>query len=96
MLAVIAATIAVTMAARKIPVQIPRKVMGRGRVREGQKSFIPLRLNSAGVMPIIFAQSIIIVPGTFATFSRQPAGLRLGGQLVPVGTLAVLRARSRC
>jgi preprotein translocase subunit SecY len=72
MVAVITATIAVTMASRKIPVQIPRKVMGRGRVREGQKSFVPLRLNSAGVMPIIFAQSIIIVPGTLATFSQRP------------------------
>jgi preprotein translocase subunit SecY len=61
--------VAMTMAARKIPVQIPRKVMGRGRVREGQKSFIPLRINSAGVMPIIFAQSIIIVPGTIAAFT---------------------------
>jgi preprotein translocase subunit SecY len=50
-------------------VQIPRKVMGRGRVREGQKSFIPLRINSAGVMPIIFAQSIIVIPGTVAQFS---------------------------
>lgn len=68
MLAVIAGTVAMTMAARRLPVQIPRKVMGRGRVREGQKSFIPLRLNSAGVMPIIFAQSIIIVPGTLAAF----------------------------
>jgi preprotein translocase subunit SecY len=66
--AVIAATIAVTMASRKIPVQIPRKVMGRGRIREGQKSFVPLRLISAGVMPIIFAQSIVIIPGTLATF----------------------------
>jgi preprotein translocase subunit SecY len=70
MLGVIAATIAVTMAARKIPVQIPRKVMGRGRIREGQKSFIPLRLNASGVMPIIFAQSIIVVPSTFASFSK--------------------------
>jgi preprotein translocase subunit SecY len=69
MVAVIAGVVAMTMAARKIPVQIPRKVMGRGRVREGQKSFIPLRINSAGVMPIIFAQSIIIIPGTAATFS---------------------------
>jgi preprotein translocase subunit SecY len=66
---VIAGVVAMTMAARKIPVQIPRKVMGRGRVREGQKSFIPLRINSAGVMPIIFAQSIIIVPGTLAAFA---------------------------
>ncbi len=70
MVGVIAGTVAVTMAARKIPVQIPRKVVGRGRVREGQKSFIPLRVNSAGVMPIIFAQSIIVVPGTLASFSN--------------------------
>lgn len=69
---VTAGVVAMTMAARKIPVQIPRKVMGRGRVREGQKSFIPLRINSAGVMPIIFAQSIIIFPGTIATFSNIP------------------------
>lgn len=72
MLAVVAGTIAVTLASRKIPVQIPRKVMGRGRIREGQKSFIPLRLNSAGVMPIIFAQSIIVIPGTFASFAKAP------------------------
>jgi preprotein translocase subunit SecY len=70
MIGVIAGVVAMTMAARKIPVQIPRKVMGRGRIREGQKSFIPLRINSAGVMPIIFAQSIIIIPGTVATFSN--------------------------
>jgi len=69
MVLVIAATVAVTMAARKIPVQIPRKVMGKGRIREGQKSFVPLRINSAGVMPIIFAQSIVIVPSTLSTFS---------------------------
>lgn len=68
-IAVSAAVVAMTMAARKIPVQIPRKVVGRGRIQEGQKSFIPLRVNSAGVMPIIFAQSFIIVPGTIAAFS---------------------------
>jgi preprotein translocase subunit SecY len=72
MVGIVAGVVAMTMAARKLPVQIPRKVMGRGRVREGQKSFIPLRVNSAGVMPIIFAQSIIIVPGTLAAFSSIP------------------------
>ena len=66
--AVSAGVVAMTMAARKIPVQIPRKVVGRGRIQEGQKSFIPLRINSAGVMPIIFAQSFIVVPGTAAAF----------------------------
>jgi len=70
---VVAAVVAVTVAARRIPIQIPRKVMGRGRIREGQKTFIPIRLNTANVMPIIFAQSIIIVPGTMATFTGSPA-----------------------
>ena len=65
-----AGVVAMTMGARKIPVQIPRKVVGRGRIQEGQKSFIPLRVNSAGVMPIIFAQAFIVVPGTFAAFSK--------------------------
>ena len=63
-----AGVVSMTMASRKIPVQIPRKVVGRGRIREGQKSFVPLRVNSAGVMPIIFAQSFIVVPGTLAAF----------------------------
>lgn len=71
-LAVIAATVAMTMAARRIPIQIPRKVMGRGRVREGQKTFIPVRLITAGVMPIIFAQTIIVVPATLASFTKSP------------------------
>ena len=83
MVAVIAGVVAMTMAARKIPVQIPRKVMGRGRVREGQKSFIPLRINSAGVMPIIFAQSIIIIPGTAAQFSNVEFLRRISTELQP-------------
>ncbi|MDT8436092.1 MAG: preprotein translocase subunit SecY [Gemmatimonadota bacterium] len=69
LIAITAAVVALTMAARKIPVQIPRKVVGRGRVREGAKSFIPIRINSAGVMPIIFAQALIIVPGTLYSFT---------------------------
>jgi preprotein translocase subunit SecY len=72
LVAVIAAVVAMTIAARRIPIQIPRKVMGRGRIREGQKTFIPIRLITAGVMPIIFAQTIIIVPGTLASFTNNP------------------------
>src|SRR5690242_8472415 len=68
MVMITGATVAITVAARKIPIQIPRKVMGRGRIREGQKTFIPLRLLTANVMPIIFAQSLIIIPSTLATF----------------------------
>jgi preprotein translocase subunit SecY len=73
LLGVVAAVTAMSLAARRIPVQIPRKVMGRGRMTQGQKTFIPIRLITAGVMPIVFAQTIIIVPGTLASFTRHPA-----------------------
>ena len=73
MLLVVAGTVAVTVASRRIPIQIPRKVMGRGRIAEGRKTFIPLRINTSGVMPIVFAQSIIVLPATFATFTNVPA-----------------------
>jgi preprotein translocase subunit SecY len=72
LLAVMTAVTAMHLAARRIPVQIPRKVMGRGRMTQGQKTFIPIRLITAGVMPIVFAQTIIIVPGTAASFTRGP------------------------
>jgi preprotein translocase subunit SecY len=68
MIAIIAGVVVMTMAMRKIPIQIPRKVVGRNRIRQGQKTHLPLRINSAGVMPIIFAQSIMFVPPTLGTF----------------------------
>jgi len=81
----IAAVVAMTIAARRIPIQIPRKVMGRGRIREGQKTFIPIRLITAGVMPIVFAQTIIIVPGTVANFTKNPLLTDIAGIFNPGG-----------
>ncbi|HEY7682980.1 MAG TPA: preprotein translocase subunit SecY [Gemmatimonadales bacterium] len=72
LLVVVGLVTAMSLAARRIPVQIPRKVMGRGRMTQGQKTFIPIRLITAGVMPIVFAQTIIIVPGTAASFTQSP------------------------
>jgi preprotein translocase subunit SecY len=69
MVAVVAGVVAVTVAARRIMIQIPQRTMARGRMREAAKNFIPLRINTAGVMPIIFAQSVIVVPGAIAQFS---------------------------
>jgi preprotein translocase subunit SecY len=80
---VVALVVAMTIAARRIPIQIPRKVMGRGRIREGQKTFIPIRLITAGVMPIIFAQTIIIVPGTLASFTNNRVLTEISGFFVP-------------
>ncbi len=67
MVAIIAGVVYMTMGMRKIPIQIPRKIVGR-KIYGGQQIHIPLRVNSAGVMPIIFAQSIIIFPGTISQF----------------------------
>ncbi len=85
LVASMAAVTGMTIASRRIPIQIPRKVMGRGRIREGQKTFIPIRLITAGVMPIIFAQTIIIVPSTLATFTRNQILTDIAGFFVPGG-----------
>jgi preprotein translocase subunit SecY len=69
MLAVVGGVVAITMAARRILIQIPQRTVSRGRMRQEARNFIPLRLNSAGVMPIIFAQSVVVVPSAIAQFS---------------------------
>lgn len=59
----IAGMVLVQQAERRIPVQYARKVVGR-RVMGGQSTYIPLRLNAAGVIPVIFAVSVIVLPST--------------------------------
>jgi preprotein translocase subunit SecY len=83
MVAVVAAVVAITMAARRIAIQIPQRTMARGRMREAAKNFIPLRINSAGVMPIIFAQSFIVVPGAIAQFSSNTRAKEFSELFVP-------------
>src|SRR5256714_7851238 len=83
MVAVVAATVAITIAARRVMIQIPQRTMARGRMREAAKNFIPLRVNSAGVMPIIFASSVIIVPGAVAQFSGNPTAARMAEWVAP-------------
>lgn len=60
---VIAAVIAVTQAQRKISIQYAKRVVGR-KVYGGQTQYMPLKVNYAGVMPIIFAQAILLFPST--------------------------------
>ncbi|MBI4436992.1 MAG: preprotein translocase subunit SecY [Candidatus Omnitrophica bacterium] len=86
MIAVIVAVIVITQAARKIPVQYAKRIVGR-KVYGGQNTYIPLRINQAGVIPIIFAQSIILFPATMAGLLPHPglqsfAQLLLRGQVV--------------
>ncbi len=67
MVAVIAAVVLMTQAVRKIPVQYAKRIVGR-RMYGGSNTHIPLRVNSAGVIPIIFASSVMILPATVAGF----------------------------
>jgi len=65
--AVIVAVVLITQGQRKIPVQYAKRVVGR-KIYGGQSTYIPLRVNQSGVIPIIFAQSIILFPATIAGF----------------------------
>jgi preprotein translocase subunit SecY len=67
MILIVAAVIIMTQATRRIPVQYPKRVVGR-RMYGGQSTFLPLRVNTAGVIPIIFAQSLVVFPATIAAY----------------------------
>jgi len=83
MMAVVGAVVLITLAARRVVIQIPQRTMARGRMREAARNFIPLRINSAGVMPIVFAQSVIVVPGAIAQFSGVAAAQRVADAFQP-------------
>jgi preprotein translocase subunit SecY len=84
--AVYAAVVQLTMAVRKIPVQYPKRFVGR-RMYGGQSTHIPLRMWTAGVIPIIFAQSLVVFPSTFATLIKAPWLQSLQSILSPGGWL---------
>ncbi|MFA6540486.1 MAG: preprotein translocase subunit SecY, partial [Bacteroidota bacterium] len=67
MLLIIAGVVMITQGTRRIPVQYAKRVVGR-KVYGGVTQYIPMRVNTAGVMPIIFAQSIMFIPSTILTF----------------------------
>ena len=67
MAAIVACVVVLTVGTRRIPVQHAKRVVGR-KVYGGSTQYIPMRINTAGVMPIIFAQSIMFLPGTFLSF----------------------------
>lgn len=64
---VVMGVVALTQAVRKIPVQYAKQIVGN-RVYGGQRQYIPLKVNSAGVMPIIFAQALMFLPGLLANY----------------------------
>lgn len=67
MVLIIAAIVLLTQGTRRIPVQYAKRVVGR-KVYGGVTQYIPLKVNTAGVMPIIFAQAIMFIPSTVLSF----------------------------
>ena len=70
MVVVVGSIIAITQGQRRIPVQYAKKIVGR-RIYGGANTHIPLRVNTSGVIPIIFAQSIIMFPATLGAMFRD-------------------------
>ena len=79
--AIVLLIIFVSDAERRIPVQYAKRVVGR-KMYGGQSTYLPMKVNMSGVMPIIFAQAIASLPATIAAFFRQPAEGSFGAGLL--------------
>ncbi len=81
MVGVIVAVVIITQGQRRIPVQYAKRIIGR-KVYGGQSTYIPFRVNHAGVIPIIFAQSLLLFPATIAGFFPNPTFQRMANALM--------------
>ena len=89
MLVVIGFIVFVEMGQRRIPVSYAKRIQGR-RMYGGQSTFLPLKVNTGGVIPIIFASSVITFPATIAGFINHPIAKKIAAQLgfgMPLYTL---------
>jgi preprotein translocase subunit SecY len=80
MILVTAFVVFMERAQRRIPVQYAKRVVGR-KVYGGSNTYLPLRVNSAGVIPVIFASSILVVPATIAQMIQAPWAQNIAEQL---------------
>ena len=93
-LAMIAVVVAVTQGQRRIPIQYAKRVVGR-KMYGGHSTFLPLKVNQAGVIPIIFASSVLMFPVTIAQFIdnefvHKAADLFTWGTLLQTALYAIL------
>ena len=72
--------VAITVSYRKVPVQYAKRIVGR-KMYGGHTTYIPLKVNQAGVMPIIFASSVLMFPVTIAQFIKIPWIQKVAGYL---------------
>ncbi len=77
---IIALVIMITQGARRVPVQYAKRVVGR-KVFGGTTQYIPIKVNTANVMPIIFAQSLMFIPNTIAQFFPESDSVRWFAEL---------------
>lgn len=82
---VVGGTILVTTGQRRIPIQYPRQVKGRA-VMGNQRSYLPLKVNQAGVIPIIFASSLLMIPNMLASTVDVPIVSKIFGDWLAQGT----------
>ena len=82
MIAVVAAIVFMERAQRRIPVQYAKRVVGR-RMYSGQSSHLPLKVNTSGVIPPIFASSLLLFPGTVTGFIDHPWAAAVQQYLAP-------------
>ncbi len=82
MVAVIGAIVFVEAAQRRIPVQYAKRIVGR-KMYGGQTTHLPLKINSSGVIPPIFASSVIMFPATIANFAPEGWMKTISGYLMP-------------
>lgn len=86
MIAVVAFIVFMEMGQRRIPIQYPKRVVGR-KVMGGGTQHLPLKVNTSGVIPPIFASSIIVFPATVANFIDIPSMKWLADSLMPDGLI---------
>jgi len=84
MVGVIAFIIFMERGQRRVPVQYAKRVVGR-RMYGGQSSHLPLKVNTSGVIPPIFASSLLVFPGTIASFVDHPWAQTAAAYLQPGG-----------
>ncbi|HPD57264.1 MAG TPA: preprotein translocase subunit SecY [Smithellaceae bacterium] len=82
MVLVIGAIVFVEGGQRRIPVQYAKRIVGR-KMYGGQTTHLPLKINSAGVIPPIFASSVIMFPATIANFAQEGWMKQIAGYLIP-------------
>jgi preprotein translocase subunit SecY len=82
-IAVIGFIVFMERAQRRVPITYPKRQVGN-KMYEGQSSFLPLKLNTAGVIPPIFASSLLLMPATAANFAQNGGGV---GILATISTL---------